>query len=148
MEERAWFRLGGTAPWHVVAARDDLYLNALCGYAHPWTRAQQTRATTLLEPTCLRCLTRLQAPTGGSVRRAGPRPPTADRLRAIADAIPRHHGLFRVLGRSTDGSSEVALGEATRWLVERTVADSTAIVFSSEDADAVAAFLASRVINN
>ena len=42
----------------------------------------------------------------------------------------------------------MALGEATRWLVERTVAGSTAIVFSSEDADAVAAFLASRVINN
>jgi hypothetical protein len=53
-----------------------------------------------------------------------------------------------VLTRSRDGSTEAAPGDATRWFVERTVGNIVEIVFSSEDADGVAAFLASRVVNN
>jgi hypothetical protein len=41
-----------------------------------------------------------------------------------------------------------APGDATRWLVERTDGNIVEVVFQSDDADAVAAFLASRVINN
>jgi hypothetical protein len=147
MDERAWFRLSGSAPWHVVEARDDLYLNALCGYARPWARSQQTRAATMQEPACLRCLAGLRAPIRRSVRRAK-RPPIEDRLRAIADAIPPGGGSFRVLARSGDGSTEAVPGDATRWFVERTAGNIVEIVFSSEDADGVAAFLASRVVNN
>jgi hypothetical protein len=150
LEERAWFRLSGSAPWHVVAARDDLYLNALCGYAGSWVTAQQARAASLLEPACSRCLARLQAPahTSFSQTRYPDRPPIGERLRAIADAIPRQHGSFRVLSRSGDGSLHSAPGDATRWLVERTDGNIVEVVFQSDDADAVAAFLASRVINN
>jgi hypothetical protein len=49
--------------------------------------------------------------------------------------------------RTGDGSAEAAPGDAPHWLVERTVGDSVETIFASEDPDAVAAFLASRVIS-
>src|SRR4051812_48431744 len=68
MEERAWFRSSAAAVWHVVAVRDDQYLNGLCGFALRWVRAQQARAATALEPACERCMSRLQGAARGSVR--------------------------------------------------------------------------------
>ena len=128
--------------WHVLAVHDDLELRAICGYVRPWVRAQQSRAAAPPEPSCSRCLTR-----SARVRPAFRRPSTDERLRNIAAAIPPERGLFTVFTRRRDGSRHAEPGAAAHWGIQRTDGDHVAVVFESDDADAVATFLPSRVVD-
>jgi hypothetical protein len=58
VREWPWFRATEGVTWHVVEARQDLELRAVCGYSHRWATAEQTRSSTPPGPSCDPCLRR------------------------------------------------------------------------------------------
>ena len=64
--ERAWFRASKNHGWHVLSARDDLVLRAMCGYLRSWVTSEQTRAPDPPGRGCARCLNAIGIePTSG-----------------------------------------------------------------------------------
>ena len=63
--ERAWFRSGARTAWHAVSRRNDVLLEAACGYARDWVRVEQVRGTRPPGEACQRCIERLRRPGAG-----------------------------------------------------------------------------------
>ena len=76
VREWPWFRATGGSPWHVVEARQDLDLRAVCGVTRRWSKAEQTRSPVPPGRSCDACLRR-----SGIERRKADRPADAPRRR-------------------------------------------------------------------
>ena len=66
VREWPWFRATAGSIWHVVDARQDLDLRAVCGYTRRWSKAEQIRSTVPPGRSCEVCLrrARLERRTG------------------------------------------------------------------------------------